>query len=183
MANSNITDINSLLVYLTSVNGLKAHGMITKNFMFNVMIPYLPTVGEGVSMSFLIKNTSIPPKNRDSTIVYTRYGAYTVPNGAVWASHEWSVTIMLPEGGWQLLQLSQWFNNIDNFPLMALKTDATVTLLNLDKKPTNHIFIIEGIYPKKKMGIEGLAMDNVEGYITFDTVFAFDQIRLVGESI
>jgi len=183
MANLNIGDINSLFAYLTSINGLKTHGMMTKNFMFSVVIPYLPTIGNGVPFSFLIKGTSIPPKDRDSTVVYTRFGSFTVPNGAVWGAHEWPVTIMLPEGGDQLLKLAQWFNNIDNFPLSSLKTDATVTLLNLDKKPTNHVFIIEGIYPKKKFGIEGLSMDNVEGYITFDEIFAFDQIRLLGESV
>jgi hypothetical protein len=76
-------------------------------------------------------------------------------------------------------ELVNWFNFTDMLPLEALKSYAWVDLLNLNEDINRRIYI-RGIYPKKTPEISDLNYDEVDGYVTFEMPFAFDNIDYTG---
>lgn len=136
------------------------------------------------SNEFIIttRESSIPGKTRAKKNFRYLNKQISLPLGT---THDgvWSVKCVMPEKGFLYGRLIQWFYDVDHLSNLgsgtsatSFRTNATVSLLNLDGSVTNTAYKLFGLLPKTLPGIDDLSQESTDGHIMFDMTFAFDDI-------
>lgn len=152
---------------------LKALGQIQRKGFFRVRIPYIPLLGPGEEVEFLVRSTSIPEIKRESTIIRDRSGEKSHPNRSM-LPHDWSVTAFLMEFDTMYRKMFTWYNLLDTVPLDSMKTEAFVELYALNETTIDKVFTFSGLYPKNVPGVQNLGYDEPSGLVTLTFQFGFD---------
>lgn len=157
---------------------VQAIGQMQSKYLFQVFIPYIPMLGPGLELTFLVRSTSIPEIKREATVIKTVLKTeYTVPNRPE-HPHEWPMTLILPEIDNTFRQLYLWNLLLDKFSLNLIKTTAIIVLMDQRKIPTKEV-TLTGVYPKGFPSLSDLNYDSVNDFVMADFLFAYDTIDMV----